>query len=219
MSNINNLHGYEQTDEIDSGGGKYLSFRKGDKGRVIKLRLCSQPKYVNQHWILGSDGKNTPVNCVGKNCAYCGEEVPVKEKIKKTAKWGWIVIDREDGTVKMFTGPTLIARQIRELVELAEWGNPFLYDISIKRVEGAGAGYYSTTPSPNGKGNEITAEEKEAVKEANIDISVELAGSKASDNTGNYGTPDLETVPDEQVDIPEDLVVDETEDISDEIPF
>jgi hypothetical protein len=198
MTEDSKLYGYEATDEIEIGG-RYLSFRKGDKGRVIQVRLVSQPKYVNQHWILTNEGKQSPVNCKGDECPYCGLKVPPAEKVDKTAKWGWVVIDRADENVKIFTGPTLIARKIRALVENAKWGNPFLYDIEIKRDEEPGAGYYSVTPVPDGKGQEITAEEKKKVNEAKFDLASELRGGRDSKHLGSYSeTPvEMETALDE----------------------
>lgn len=198
------LYGYEMTDEV-STGGKYLTFRKGDKGRTIQIRLVSKPKYVNQHWILGSDGKQSPIACKGEECPYCGKDVPPKEKMDRTAKWGWVVIDRADGEVKVFTGPTLIARKIRKLVENPNWGNPFLYDIEIRRDEAPGEGYYDVTPVPKGMGTEITAEEKANVEKAAFDLSKELEGSKESKHVGNYGAPDIiENAPADEGDEPEE---------------
>lgn len=183
--NEQELYGYEMTDDI-KGGGRYLSFRKGDQGRVITIRLISKPKYILQHWILNNEGKQMPVNCKDDECPYCGKDVPPKEKIEKTAKWGWVVLDRADGEVKVFTGPTLIARKVRKLVENPKWGNPFLYDIEIERTEAPGEGYYNVTPVPDGKGNEITAEEKTKVDSAAFDLDKELEGARESKNVGNY---------------------------------
>jgi hypothetical protein len=200
MTETKNPYGYDIVDDIQMGG-RYLAFRRGDKGRVIQLRLVTAPKYVNQHWILGDDGKQSPIKCKGEDCPYCGKQVPPKEKLPKQAKWGWVVVDREDGQVKLFTGPTLIARKIKEISEAVDkrtkkpiWGNPLLFDISIERTEEPGAAYYQVTPIPEGKGNELTASEKKAVEEAKIDVATELEGSKDSKHTGNYGATDLETV-------------------------
>lgn len=187
-------YGYNIVDEIDTGG-RYLSFRRGDKGRIIQVRLVSPPRYVNQHWILGDDGRQTPIKCKGADCPYCGDKVPPKEKLEKVARWGWIVIDRENGNPKVFTGPTLIARKVKELVEDSEWGDPFLYDLKIKRTEEPGVAYYQVTPVPTGKGNSITKEEKEAVEKANFNLEEELEGGRESKHLGNYTPPELETAP------------------------
>lgn len=212
-----NPYGYDIVDEIEYAGGRYLAFRKGDKGRVIQIRLVDKPRYVNQHWILGDDGRQTPIRCKGETCPYCGKDVPPNERLQKVAKWGWIVIDREDGQVKVFTGPTLIARKIKEISEKMDkktskpiWGNPLLYDIAIERKEDPGAGYYDVTPVPEGKGQEITDEEKKLVKEANFDLEAELEGSKESQHTGNYGASELETAPGEE---PEEEEIGEGKDL------
>lgn len=194
-----NPYGYDVVNEVKFGGGRYLSFKKGDKGKVIQIRLASEPKYAIQHWILQSTGKQLPVVCGKEACSYCGKDVPAEERLDKTALWGWIVIDREDGQAKVFTGPTLIARKVKEFSELKDkktgkpiWGNPLLYDLMIERTEEPGAAYYSVTPVPEGKGKDITAKEKELVKKADFDLAKELKGGKKSDRTGNY---DLETAP------------------------
>ena len=191
------LYGYGITDEVETGSSRYLAFKKGDKGRVIQLRLVTAPMFVNQHWILGSNGKQSPIKCKGKECPYCGENVPAKEKLPKIAKFGWVVIDRADGLPKLFTGPVSIARQIRALIEDVDWGNPFLYDVKIKRTEEQGAGYYQTVPVPTGKGNGLTDEEKKKVEEAAFNVAEELEGGKKSEHLGaGYGAGEgLETAP------------------------
>ncbi len=217
-----NPYGYDIVDEV-GGGDRFLSFKRGDKGKVIQLRLVSEPTYVNQHWITMEDGRDKPADCQGEKCAYCGEDVKTKDKIQKTAKWGWIVIDREDGMVKLFTGPTLIARKIKELSELKDkktdkliWGDPFLYDLQVERTEEPGKAFYGVNPMPEGMGKDITAEEKKAVKKADIKLKEEIIGSKKSDNTGNYGSKDLETAPDDPT-----VESEKAEEVSDDdsIPF
>ena len=188
--------------------------------------MASAPRYVNQHWITDNSGKQTPVNCTGKDCAYCGDAVPAKEKIDKTAKWGWIVIDREDGEVKMFTGPTLIARSIKELSELVDkksgkpvWGNPLTFDIQIERTEEPGKSYYKVAPMPEGMGTELTAEEIKAVAECGIDLATELQSSKESKHVGAYGASELETAPEEEITIPDDLGEEGGKRTEEEMPF
>lgn len=226
MAEEKNPYGYDVVNEVSTGSSKYLSFRKGDLGRIIQVRLVGAPVYVNQHWITDSKGKQTPINCKGENCSYCGKDVPPKEKIDKVAKWGWIVIDREDGNVKVFTGPTLIARRIKEISELVDkksgkpiWGNPLTYDIQIERTEEPGGSYYKVNPMPEGKGTDLTEEEKEKVKKANYDLKEEIEGGRESKNTGNYGAPEMETAPDTVIDVPEDLGEEKGDVKPEDIPF
>lgn len=176
--------GYDVVDEAEVGG-KYLRFRKGDKGRVIHIRIASKPKYVNQHWITDTEGREVPANCDGEKCSYCGDDVPVKERVKKTPKFGWVVIDRDDGQAKVFTAPFSVARDIKGLAEDEDWGNPLLYDIKIKRTEKPGS-YYKVTPVPTGKGKPLTKEEKELVEAADFNLEEELQGGMESENVGNY---------------------------------
>lgn len=223
-------YGYGDVDEVvkeQGGGNKYLSFKKGDKGRVIQIRLASEPKYVNQHW---ADGKMLG-NCVGDECQFCGKNVDPKNKLQKTAKWGWVVIDREDGEVKVFTGPTLIARSVKDLSQLKNkvtnkvmWGNPTGYDIQIERTEEPGAGYYKVTPVV-GSQEPLTPEEQAKVNAAGYDLVAELKGGKKSDNVGNYGgnKESMETAPEDVInpdDIPDDLGEEKGEEVNeDDIPF
>jgi hypothetical protein len=225
--------GYGDVDEVmkeQSGSGKYLSFKKGDKGRIIQIRIASEPRYINQHWITDVSGKQSPINCTGDDCAYCGKQVAPKEKLQKVAKWGWIVIDREDEEVKVFTGPTLIARSVKEISELRNiktknlmWGDPRTYDLQIERTEEPGKGYYKVTPIVEGKGD-LTPEEQEKVANAGYDLMEELKGSKKSDNTGSYGSKSasMETAPDtafDPNDIPDDLGEGDSEDEGEGMPF
>ena len=217
-----NKYGYDVVNEVSSAA-RYLAFKKGDKGRIIQIRLVSAPKYVNQHWITDNQGKQSPVNCEGEDCQYCGKSVAVKEKIKKTAKWGWIVIDRDDGEVKLFTGPTLIARSIKEVSELVDkktkkpvWGNPLTFDIQIERTEVPGASYYKVTPMPDGKGEPLTTEEQKLVDDCTIDLVEELQGGQDSKNVGNYQNQDLETAPEEII-IPDEI--DDGDSKKEDLPF
>ena len=209
-----NAYGYDAVNDV-STGGKYLNFKQGDKGKVIQIRLVSEPRYINQHWITDVKGKQSAITCDGDGCNYCGVDVPRKEKLKKTAKWGWIVIDREDGEVKVFTGPTLIARAIKDVTELVNkknetvmWGDPTTYDFQIERTEQPGAAYYKVTPVVGTK-EPLSEAEQKAVEDASFNLEEELESSKKSDNTGNYSKdkPNMETAPekDEDVEVPEDL--------------
>jgi len=190
---MSNDFGYGIVDEAQKavGGGRFLQFGKGDKGRTITFRLVSKPEFVTQHWVIGEDGKSRPIKCTGKDCSYCGDDVPLKEKIDKRVTFGWIVIDRDDGTPKIFKGAFMIAKDIKALSEDKDWGNPMLYDIKVTRTEEAGA-YYKTVPVPKGMGTPITKDEEKAVKEAKFNLKDEMGGSKKSENIGNY--EDLETV-------------------------
>lgn len=183
--------GYGAVDDAQKtvGGGRFLQFGPKDKGKTLTLRLVSKPHFVTQHWVLGADGKQSPVICGEKECVYCGDKVPANERLDKKVQFGWIVVDREDGQVKLFKGAFMIAKDIQALSKDEAWGNPMTYDLKITRTEETGS-YYKTMPVPQGMGD-ITAEEKKAVEEANIDLKKELVGSKESKTVGNYS--DLET--------------------------
>lgn len=223
--------GYGDVEEVvkaQGGGNKYLNFKKGDKGRVIQIRLVSEPRYINQHWVFNTSGVKSPVNCTGEKCEYCNDSnLPNTEDPKrKVAKWGWIVIDRQDEGVKIFTGPTQIARSIRDMSGLINmktknlvWGNPQTYDIQIERTEEPGANYYKVTGMTDGR-EPLTEDEKAKIAKNPYDLSIELQGSKKSEHLGSYnngGAKELETAPEDAVN-PDDIPADLGEESSD-IPF
>jgi len=204
--------------EPEIGGGKFLSLTKKDQ--VITIRIVSTPKHKKKHWLLDASGKKTKVNCTeDDNCPYCGEAVPSKEKIKRKEEFAWLVIDREDGEIKMYTATTSVYLSIKELKDDSDWGDPTQYDIKVKRTEEPGMGYYKVTPVGKGMGD-ITKEEKELVGACTIDLVTELEGGK---DTNTFGSGNLETAPDDDIVVPDDML-DEKENvkeagIEDDMPF
>ena len=210
--------GYDILDEI--GGGKYLSLKKKDD--EVRVRVVSDAVHSVRHWLEDATGKNSPVPCTGKNCKWCGDGV--ENPLKKDYKFGWIVIDRADGQVKVFTGPKSIAFHLRDLINDEDFGNPLNYDIKVKRTEDPGANYYKVTPLMQ-YSEPVSDEEKVLIKEANIDLSKELSDSTPSQSLGNYS--DLEDAPEEEkIDVTETMEkesaevkeADEDDDSSD-LPF
>lgn len=196
-----NPYGYDIVDEIPRRGGIYLSLK--EKGQQVQIRLVSQPVYVKRYWITNPSGKKEVV-VVPKNGPdpYGGEDVPVKERLEPDFRFGWVVIDREDESVKLFQGSKSVAFKIKNISEMRDkagnviWGNPTGYDLLVTRTEQQGANYYTVDPLPHTR-KPLTEEEKELVKEAGIDPLKEMEGSQVSNTSGhNTATPaDLETVP------------------------
>ncbi len=205
MPDNENDFGYDIIDEVPINSSRYLKLSVKDQ--EVRVRLVSEPKYKIRHWVLNETGKKTPINCEDESCPYCGKDVPAKEKLRKDALFGWVVIDREDSMVKVFTGPKSIALAIRDLAKDPDWGNPFNYDLKIRRTEEQGAGYYKVTPVPNGL--PLTDEEKKAVEEAGYNLEEELEGGKRSEHVGDYGSDsgelseeELENLPGNEEDLP-----------------
>lgn len=217
-----NPYGYGDVEDVvkqTSSQGKFLQFKKGDNGRQIQIRIASEPRYIIQHWLLGSDGKNRPVICEGKTCAYCGDEVPSGERLEKKSRWAWIVIDRADNKAKVFMGPNSIALRMRDLSELISakthkpiWGDPRTFDVSITYTEkSSGFGEYKIEPDPDSR-SPLTDEENKLVEASGYNLEEELKGSKKSEHVGKYGASEIENAPDND----EEIV---GEDPADDIPF
>ena len=113
---------------------------------------------------------------------------------KEKQMFAWIVIDREDGTPKVFQAGVSIYLQIRNFAMNDDWGNPEKYDFTIERTEASTANYYSVTPSP--KHSDITEEELKAIAESKIDLIAVCA--KSGDNLKSTKTfPNEDINPDE----------------------
>jgi len=198
--------------EKDSGGGKYLPLKnKNDK---VVIRIASEPVYINKHWMIGADGKNTAVNCTGEACVYCGKDTPPADKIKKSPLFAWVVLDRNDNAKpKIFKGPLQIAKSLKDLSTDPEWGDPTGYDVSITRTEEPGSGYYKVVPTKNS--TPINDEEKEAIKNSNFDLKGELDGGVKSENIGSYSkeAEELETASPAKNDVKQEQLE------NDDIPF
>jgi hypothetical protein len=75
---------------------------------------------------------------------------PVMDKTKQKPKRKWLigVIDRKTQSYKILDMGTLIFKGIQELVrDTEDWGDPSMYDISIKvDKQGGPSGYYAVIP-------------------------------------------------------------------------
>lgn len=219
-------YGYGEVDAVvkkTSSGGKYLKLEKNQKYQV---RIVSRPRYVIRHWV-----NNKPQVCGGDNCSWCNEsDADIR---KKTAQWGWIVIDRADNKVKILQAPNSVAMRIRDLAELISkktgqpvYGDPTTWDAIIEKTQKGDAPVKYLVEVDAASREPLTEEEKQLVATANYDLEKEMSDSKVSEHVGNYGEnatkPNLETAPDNEIkaeDIPDNLGEEEGEDGTDDIPF
>lgn len=237
--------GYGDVDKVakeTSSGNRYLTLPVD--GKKHRIRVASRPRYSFRHYYDANPSmpKGGYVPCEGEKdvCKHC------KAGNKKSAQWGWVVIDRADNypndaeakdTVKVWKESQAPAFLIRDLSELKGrdgkpvWGDPTTYDLIIKKQKKEKAFGFDWTIEPDPKNADpMTEEEKKLVESANINLESELAGSKYSEHVGNYGGAkpgDLETAPEEPhegdvkpEDIPEDLGEKKEEEVNvDDIPF
>ena len=197
--------------ELPESGGKFINLK--EKGDIALFRIASEPETQMKHWVVSSEGKNTPVNCskptkrmqeenkeAGKSplpndCPYCGDKVPVEEKIEQSFQSAWIVLDEVDGKAKIFkTTSRTVFGKIKKLANDPEWGDPTNYKLKITRTEEPGAGYYDVSPSPKDM-RPLSDEEKALVKQANFDLVKEVRDENSKKGGKPSGAPELETVP------------------------
>lgn len=144
--------------EIKSGGsGEGTPFMKLQPG-MNQVRIVGLPFEVDIHWEKGTDGSNKRVVCLGVGCPVC------KAGHTPTKRFQVLVIDRADGKIKILEAGTSIFRQIKDYALDAEYGNPTMYDMRIKKEGSGRETKYSVVASPN-KG-QITDEEKKLVDDA-----------------------------------------------------
>jgi len=113
---------------------------------------------------------------------------------KEKQMFAWLVIDREDGKVKVFQSGVSVYLQIRNFATNDDWGDPEKYDFTVERTEASTASYYAVTPSP--KHSELTDEEKAAVKECKIDL-IAVCAKSGTDLKSTKTFPNEEVNPDE----------------------
>jgi hypothetical protein len=175
---MSNNYGYEYAPKV---GGKYLTLKaKGDRAEI---RIASTPLHRTIHWTTDDSGKPAQVNCLGEGCSFC-ENAAKTGDYRMAAKevFGWIVLDRNDeNKPKIFKGGTSIYLAVKGLSESKGWGDPQGYDIEVERTEEKPM-YYRVTPQPNK--SVITAEEKKAIEESNINLENELGGGEPTKTFG-----------------------------------
>jgi len=137
--------------------GNYLKLK--EKGDKAKIRIVSTPIHFTED--------------------YTNEETGVT---KTNDRFAWIVIDREDGAVKVFKSGVMIYKFIKDYTLSEEWGDPVRYDLNITRTEEKGK-YYKVEPSP--KFSDITKEEEQKIADANINL--EKMFSVSDKGTSTFG--------------------------------
>lgn len=152
-----------------SGPGNFL--RLTDKGQQATFRLVSAP--VRQLVIWKGEEKR-PIE--SEKVASLSEEqldevrsaknAENKPKYRLSEQFTWIVIDREDGKARYFTGTAGVYKKIKTLVENEKWGDPTKYDITVTRTQEPGNAYYDLMPDP--EKSDVSDEEKELANELDL---------------------------------------------------
>lgn len=136
-----------------------------EKGDMVGIRIASPPYREPKVWKLDVKPPLDPEKVVALSeeqwmTLYRDPDYNITEAFH------WVVIDRDSGTAKIFSGTSGIYKQIKKFAEMKEWGNPTTYDFQIERTEQPGPSYYQVTAMPNK--DPLSQKEEEMVKAINL---------------------------------------------------
>ena len=148
---------------------------KIDTGSSITVRLVGGllPRYV--YWVTNNEGKRTPVECLEfireKEKFDANQPNPFKEipesVFSDKPQFAYVcnVIDRTDGSIKLYDLKRTIYTQLLEFAQNPEYGNPadpkIGYDVTIKKEKtGALPQNVKYSVMPSRKTSPLTDEEK-----------------------------------------------------------
>lgn len=154
--------------EAPKESGNYLKLIEGS----IKFRVVSEAVFGYEYWT--NDKK--PVR-LHENPKTKPTDIRLNDDGSYTVKhfWAFKVLDRADGTVKIFEiTQNGIKRDIESLLQNADWGEPTGYDITIVGVGKGLERRYTVQPSPH---KELTADEKSLVARMEIDLNALFDGA------------------------------------------
>lgn len=122
--------------------------RLKNQGDTITIRIASTPYRKPVVW---REGQRAPMP--DEDALRMGEDewanIYREPDFTVAEAFLWMVIDREDGKAKIYSGSAGIYKTIKEYAEMPEWGDPRTYDFRIERTEEPGRSYYRVTPIPN----------------------------------------------------------------------
>ena len=150
--------------EIPKGDSAFLKLVDAE----TRIRLCSKPMEVKLHEIAGA--KFSTALCQGEGCGLCAKNVKIKYK------YAYIVLSRVDNKAYVYEAPITVFRQIASYAQNKEYGDPQMYDITIKKECEKPQIVYTILPSP--KQTKLTKEEIEILEQSKISL-VEVYAQKA----------------------------------------
>lgn len=145
----------------------FMTLESGKAGNIV--RVVSKPSKLDLHWEEDAEGKTKRIICSGSKCLLCehGSKITPRYQILVLDKNNWSPDEGyKDGApkVKVLEIGRSVINQIKDIATDPEYGNIEEYNLRIRKE---GSGYdtkYSVVASP--QRSELTAEEKEAVKNA-----------------------------------------------------
>ena len=188
-------YGYEPK----SGPSNFLTLK--DKGLQVSFRLVSPPVCELVVW---KEGEKKPVD-PAKIEALSEEQLDEvrssvtekgKAKYRMSEQFTWIVIDRDTGLPKFFTGTAGVYKKIKALAQNPKWGDPTKYDLSVTRTEEPGSNYYDVMSDP--EKFDLTDEEIEAASKLSLSEVKPFAKTTTGVDESSEVKPKSETEPEQE---------------------
>jgi hypothetical protein len=122
-------------DAVSSGASRYMKLQQGEN----KIRFISKPITGWLEWIDKKPQRH-PID----------QEPEAADDENKPKKFlAAAIIDHEDGAVKILeVTQQSIIKALKALTSNPDWGNPFSYDVTIKKEGEDLKTKYTVTPSP-----------------------------------------------------------------------
>jgi hypothetical protein len=135
--------------DFEPKAGKSLFLRLKDKDQVINIRLASKPYREPKVWKTEPGSPPMKDELVSELTEAQWFKIMKNPDYEIKEAFHWLVVDRDDGEVKIFTATATVYKKIKEYAQKPKWGDPTKYDIEVKRTEEPGSGYYSVSPDPD----------------------------------------------------------------------
>lgn len=134
---------YDRKPKESSG----IFLRLKSKKESCRVRIVAAPLREPKVWI---EGEREPMKAEDVTKLTAGQWATVMRKpdYRVAEVFHFLVIDRADGTAKIFTTTGGVYGKIRDFATNDEWGDPKQYDLTITRTEQPGKNYYDVVPSP-----------------------------------------------------------------------
>ena len=127
---------------LQTGGNGELTKTLKLKAGQNQVRLVSNPYECQVHWEDTVDGTHKRIVCNGPGCLICNAGHTPQKRFQV------LVIDRNDGEVKILEGGNAIFNQIKTYAMDTDYGDPRNYDIKITKNGSGRDTRYTVVPSP-----------------------------------------------------------------------
>ena len=127
---------------LQTGGNGELTKTLKLKAGQNQVRLVSNPYECQVHWEDTVDGTHKRIVCNGQGCLICNAGHTQQKRFQV------LVIDRNDGEVKILEGGNAIFNQIKTYAMDPDYGDPRNYDIKITKNGSGRDTRYTVVPSP-----------------------------------------------------------------------